>query len=100
MDALVVSGTGVVSVHVIGLRVHINSGIPNKAFYLASGELGTEVAARIWYHGLQNLWATADFNDAVVVIANSARILVHANEIQEGAPQIVRWAFREVGLPT
>jgi Zn-dependent metalloprotease len=80
-------------------EVHINSGIPNKAFYLFAMERGTEVAARIWYHALQNLWSTANFNDAVEVIANSARLLVKNGEAPEGSPQTVRWAFKEVGLP-
>jgi len=80
--------------------VHINSGIPNKAFYLVSWYRGTDAAARIWYHALQNLWSTAYFNDAVEVIAESARILVKAGKVPEGSPQTVRWAFSEVGLPT
>ena len=48
--------------------VHINSGIPNKAFYLSAKEIGTDKAVLVWYHALQNLWATANFNDAVKVI--------------------------------
>jgi len=80
--------------------VHINSGIPNQAFYLVAWYRETDVAARIWYHALQNLWSTANFNDAVAVIANSARILARDGQVPEGSPQTVRWAFREVGLPT
>ncbi len=48
--------------------VHINSGIPNKAFYLSAKEIGTDKAVLVWYDALQNLWATANFNDAVKVI--------------------------------
>ena len=80
--------------------VHINSGIPNKAFYLVSMAIGTDKATRIWYHALQNLWATADFNDAVEVIAESARILTRDNQVPLGSTQTVRSAFKEVGLPT
>ena len=81
--------------------VHINSGIPNRAFYLAAtDQIGTLKAARIWYHALQNLWPTADFNDAVDVIVNSARTLTLAGEVPEGTTQTVRLAFQEVGLPT
>jgi Zn-dependent metalloprotease len=79
--------------------VHINSGIPNKAFYLASMGIGTDKAARIWYHALQNLWATADFNDAVDVITESARLLTKDGQAPLGSTQIVRSAFKEVGLP-
>lgn len=80
--------------------VHINSGIPNKAFYLTAMAIGTDKAALIWYHALQNLWATAEFNDAVAVITDSARILVKDKKVPLGSPQTVRAAFKEVGLPT
>lgn len=78
--------------------VHRNSGIPNKAFYLASKEIGTDNAVLVWYHALQNLWATANFNDAVTRIANSARVLVKNGDVPLGTTQVVRAAFKEVGL--
>ena len=79
--------------------VHINSGIFNRAFYLtATDQIGTQKAAKVWYHALQNLWSTADFNDAVEVIAESARILTKNGEVPEGTTQTVRLAFKEVGL--
>lgn len=79
--------------------VHINSGIPNKAFYLVSMDIGTDTAAQIWYHALQSLYPTANFNQAVAVIVNSARILVKAGKVPKGSPQSVRTAFKAVGLP-
>jgi Zn-dependent metalloprotease len=79
--------------------VHINSGIPNKAFYLAAMDLGTDKATLIWYTALQKLWATANFNDAVQVIVESARLLVKANQVPLGSTQKVRAAFKAVGLP-
>lgn len=79
--------------------VHINSGIPNKAFYLVATTIGTQKAALIWYHALKNLWATADFNDAVDVIAESARILTRDEQVPLGSTQAVRSAFKAVGLP-
>ena len=79
--------------------VHINSGIPNKAFYIVASDIGTQEAARIWYHALQNLWPTANFNDAVAVIVESARILIRDGSIPEGTTQTVRMAFKDVGLP-
>jgi Zn-dependent metalloprotease len=79
--------------------VHINSGIPNKAFYLAAMDMGTDVAALIWYVALQKLWPTANFNDAVHVLADSARLLVKDGKVPKGAPQKVRAAFKAVGLP-
>jgi Zn-dependent metalloprotease len=78
--------------------VHINSGIPNKAFYLTSIAIGTEKAARIWYHALQILPSTADFNTAVGVIVESTRLLVKNGEVPNGSTQTVRAAFKAVGL--
>lgn len=79
--------------------VHINSGIPNRAFYLTAMELDDTVAAtRVWYHALQRLGSKASFKEAVERIALSARVLVLAGHVPEGTPQIVRGAFREVGL--
>ncbi len=82
--------------------VHINSGIPNKAFYLVAIEddIGTDKAALIWYTALQRLWSTANFNDAVKVIVESARLLVKDEKVPKGSPQKVRAAFKAVGLPT
>ena len=79
--------------------VHINSGIFNRVFYLVSMEIGTGKAAQIWYHALQNLWPKAQFNDGVEVIVNAARILTKDMVAPRGAPQTIRAAFREVGLP-
>lgn len=80
--------------------VHINSGIPNKAFYLVAMRIGTDKGALLWYESLKKLWATAKFNDAVGVIVDTARILTRDGKIPLGSPQIVRSSFREVGLPT
>ena len=81
--------------------VHTNSGILNKAFYLAAKEMeiGTENAGLIWYDSLQKLWPTAQFNDAVKVIVDSAKDLTNKKKIPKGAPQKIRTAFKEVGLP-
>lgn len=79
--------------------VHINSGIMNKAFYLAARELETENAAMIWYTALQNLWPTANFNDAVYQIVRATQLLIHNGQIRSGSTQKVRAAFKAVGLP-
>jgi Zn-dependent metalloprotease len=79
--------------------VHINSGIFNRAFYLvASDNIGTQKAAQVWYHALQNLWSTADFNDGVEVIVRSAQVLTKSGAVPQGTAQTVRAAFKEVGL--
>jgi Zn-dependent metalloprotease len=79
--------------------VHINSGIPNKAFYLAAMDMGTDVAAQIWYLALQKLWPSANFNDAAQILGEAARLLVKDGKVPKGAPQTVRAAFKAVGLP-
>jgi Zn-dependent metalloprotease len=79
--------------------VHINSGIPNRAFYLSATEMGSTLeATRIWYHALQQLAPTATFSQASTQVADSARILVKAGAVHKGATQIVRGAWRAVGV--
>ena len=79
--------------------VHINSGIPNRAFYLSATELGdTQVAARIWYHSLHFMKPDSTFAQAAVQVADSARILVKAGAVPKGAAQVVRGAWRAVGV--
>ncbi|HIK15432.1 MAG TPA: peptidase M4 family protein [Leptolyngbyaceae cyanobacterium M33_DOE_097] len=80
--------------------VHINSGIPNKAFYLTSMDIGTDKAVLIWYTALQRLTPTTDFNTAVAALVDSARLLVREGQVPCGSPQVVRAAFKAVGLPT
>jgi Zn-dependent metalloprotease len=54
--------------------VHVNSGIPNRAFYLVATELGdTPAAGRIWYEGLKRLTPTVGFSAAAEVLASTAR---------------------------
>lgn len=78
--------------------VHINSGIPNKAFYLVATSIGTDKAVQIWYQGLQKLWPTASFADAVQVLVEAARTLVKTRQVPVGSTQVVRSAFKAVGL--
>ena len=79
--------------------VHINSGIPNRAFYLVAADIGSDKATLIWYQALRMLWPDANFNDAVDVISHAARLLTKAGKVREGSTQTVRLAFRDVGLP-
>ena len=55
-------------------------------------------AARIWYHALQFLPSTATFAQAAQQVATSARVLVKAGRVPKGAAQIVRGAWRGVGV--
>jgi Zn-dependent metalloprotease len=79
--------------------VHVNSGIPNHAFYLAAmafGGFAWERAGRIWYHALCNgLGRTSDFAGAAQATAASARSLFNA-----AAEKIVVEAWRRVGVST
>jgi Zn-dependent metalloprotease len=66
--------------------VHINSGIPNRAFYLVAYELdgfAWEKAGRIWYEVLTNhLTTTSNFQAAA-----NATYLVAGNLYGEGSPE-------------
>ncbi len=77
--------------------VHINSGIPNHAFYLAAVKLGGhawEKAGPIWYHALCNtLSRKSDFAGAAQATAISASVLFGAS-----AEAAVQAAWAEVGV--
>jgi Zn-dependent metalloprotease len=78
--------------------VHINSGIPNHAFYLAATKIGGkawEGAGLVWYNSLLRLWATAQFQDCADVTHEAAGTLFGANSSQQ---QAVAEAWSEVGL--
>lgn len=78
--------------------VHINSGIPNHAFYLAATALGGhawEKAGRIWYETIRDpaLKSTATFAQfARVTAANAAKVFGAAER------QAVVTAWEQVGI--
>lgn len=79
--------------------VHINSGIPNKAFYEVAVELGGfawEKAGKIWYVTLRDkLTATSDFQEAADLTVKTAGEL-YGNG---GAEQIaVKNGWEKVGI--
>jgi Zn-dependent metalloprotease len=79
--------------------VHINSGIPNRAFYLVATELDDTLAAgRLWYRALQRLTPTATFAVAAEVLVNTAQLMTREGKLPKGSAQIVRAAFSEVGI--
>jgi bacillolysin len=56
--------------------VHINSGIPNGAFYRTATSIGRGKASHIWYRALTNyLTSSAQFVDARIATESSARDL-------------------------
>lgn len=79
--------------------VHINSGIPNHAFYLLATALGGnawEAPGRIWYDTLTTrLRPTSQFADAAEATGASAAALYG-----EGSPehQAVQQAWKQVGV--
>ncbi len=77
--------------------VHINSGIPNHAFYLAATALGGhawEAAGLIWYDALtQRLQAQADFTATAQATTDAAIERYGAGSVQE---QAVRNAWQQV----
>jgi hypothetical protein len=78
--------------------VHINSGIPNRAFYLVAIALGAyawQKAGRIWYATLcdSRLQPTAQFQDFANLTADNASKLFGASEAQA-----VVDAWKEVGI--
>jgi Zn-dependent metalloprotease len=76
--------------------VHVNSGIPNRAFYLACVNLGAphawEKAGKIWYATLTSrLGPTAQFVDAA-----NATVSVAGETYGDAAGKAVRAAWEEV----
>jgi Zn-dependent metalloprotease len=77
--------------------VHLNSGIPNRAFYLAATALGGyawEAAGHIWYTSLQRLSPASDFQACANMTHSVAAELYGANE-----QKAVKSAWSEVGVP-
>jgi len=79
--------------------VHVNSGIPNRAFYLASvgiGGLAWKTAGRIWYDALRDeLRPRATFRHAALATLNVAAKLFGEGSLEQKA---VRAAWEEVGV--
>ena len=79
--------------------VHINSGIPNRAFYLTAMAIGGyawEVAGQVWHVALtHHLGPNADFHDFVRATIDAAGELYGSDgDVQ----RIVRRAWSKVGL--
>ena len=79
--------------------VHINSGIPNKAFYLVATAIGGnawEAPGQIWYQTLtQRLGPTSDFREAAEATLEAAGDLFGSGGNEE---QAVQRAWEEVGV--
>jgi Zinc metalloprotease (elastase) len=78
--------------------VHINSGIPNFAFYLVARELGGnawEQAGLIWYRSLLQLFEKAQFQDCANITTQVAGTLFGTDSKQQKA---VKSAWSKVGI--
>lgn len=78
--------------------VHINSGIPNKAFYLSSLELGMADCSLIWFRTLTSLWRTADFLDMLEIILRETQILIREGRVAAHSLEVINQSFASVGL--
>lgn len=79
--------------------VHINSGIPNRAFYLVATAIGGyawEKAGKIWYIALtERLRPSSNFRSAAQVTSTIAAELYGANSTEQ---QAVQNAWKTVGV--
>ncbi|HEV7670299.1 MAG TPA: M4 family metallopeptidase [Thermoanaerobaculia bacterium] len=77
--------------------VHINSGIPNHAFYLLARALGGNAwdkPGKIWYNALKALSPTSNFLDMVAKTTQAAAELYGSTE-----EKAVAKAWKDVGFP-
>ncbi len=79
--------------------VHVNSGIPNRAFYVTAFNIGGsawEKAGQIWYVTLKSkLLASADFATAAAKTYEAARDLYGQGSLEQ---QAVKAGWAEVGI--
>ena len=78
--------------------VHINSGIPNKAFYEIAIDIGGfawEKAGKIWYETLKKLIPTSDFQAAADLTVETAGELYGFNSAEQIA---VKNGWQKVGI--
>lgn len=74
--------------------VHINSGIPNRAFYLFATAVGKEIAEQVYYNALDNyLTRFAQFTDLRIGVLASAGELYNNTVVQAAIS-----AFDQVGI--
>jgi Zn-dependent metalloprotease len=80
--------------YVLGGDVHTNSGIPNRAFFLAADAIGGnswEKTAPIWYNALSFLTPRATFLDAAKATVKAATMLFSSTEVEA-----VKYAWQTV----
>lgn len=78
--------------------VHINSGIPNYAFYLTAMGIGTQNAAVLWFEALKLLKSTSKFKDLYKALTKAAKPLVIVGKVPPSTQTKLDAAFRKVGI--
>ena len=78
--------------------VHINSGIPNKAFYLVAMAIGTFSAGKLWFEALKKLHPKAQFTDLYLALLKSIPKLISTDDLPPSAFQALNHAFSAVGI--
>jgi Zn-dependent metalloprotease len=78
--------------------VHVNSGIPNYAFYLVSMDITTQAAAKLWFAALQLLKPTSKFPDLYKALTRAAKTMMADKTIPATAQASVDKAFKKVGI--
>jgi Zn-dependent metalloprotease len=78
--------------------VHVNSGIPNRAFYLVSMDIGTQKAAKLWFETLKTLKSTAKFSDFYKALTKVAKTLVADKTLPATTQASIDKAFKTVGI--
>jgi len=74
--------------------VHINSGIPNHAYYLIAMDIGKDKAEKIFYRALNTyLTKSSQFTDLRIAVERATTDLYNGNEINA-----VQNAFGDVGI--
>lgn len=78
--------------------VHVNSGIPNYAFYLAAMGIGTQNAAVLWFEALKILKSTSKFKDLYTALKKVAKVLVISKKLPASTQVTLDAAFKKVGI--
>jgi Zn-dependent metalloprotease len=78
--------------------VHINSGIPNKVFYLVAKEIGTDKAALLWFETLKTLKPTTNFKSFKTALLKQAKKLAKAGSVPATTENVAKQSFLVVGL--
>lgn len=78
--------------------VHINSGIPNKVFFLVATAIGTDKAAPLWFETLKTLKPTTSFTSFKTALLKQAKKMAKAGSVPADAESVAKQSFLAVGL--